>query len=104
MALLTSEPHRYPRNPTTPRDSYGPSAWFANEQDATTWRRTVDRGAVDYSHVFLTRARYREVRQSNVTLQEVLDGLAPDDRRLHDEIVVLWMDRSPSVSPSPDST
>ena len=22
MAPLTSEPHRYPRNPTTPRDSY----------------------------------------------------------------------------------
>ena len=73
---------------------FGPSAWFANEQDTTTWRRTVDRAAVDYSHVFLTRARYRAVRQSTVTLQEVLDGLAPDDRRLHDEIVDLWMDQA----------
>lgn len=83
---------------------FGPSAWFANEQDTTAWRRTVDRGAVDYSHVFLTRARYREVRQSSVTLQEVLDGLAPDDRRLHDEIVDLWMGPSPLAPPSPGST
>jgi PD-(D/E)XK nuclease superfamily len=71
---------------------FGPSAWFANEQDTPTWKRTVDRASVDYSHVFLTRARHREVRQSSVTLQEVLDGLEPDDRRLHDEIVDLWRD------------
>lgn len=74
---------------------FGPSAWFANEKDPH-WRRTVDRSIVDYSHVFLTRARYREIRQSAVTLQEVLDGLTPTDRRLHDEIVQMW--RTPAAS------
>jgi len=68
---------------------FGPSAWFANEQDPN-WRRTVDRQAVDYSHLFLTRARFREIRQSAVTLQEVLAGLGAGDLRLHDEIVELW--------------
>jgi hypothetical protein len=68
---------------------FGPSAWFANEQDAT-WRRTVDLGAADYSHLFLTRARFREIRQSAVTLQEVLAGIGSHDLRLHDEIVLFW--------------
>ena len=54
------------------------------------WRRTVDLEAVDYSHLFLTRARFREIRQSAVTLQEVLDGLRSGDLRLHDEIVEFW--------------
>jgi hypothetical protein len=74
---------------------FGPSAWFANERDPH-WRYTVDRSIVDYSHVFVTRARYREIRQSAVTLQEVLDGLTPSDRRLHDEIVQMW--RKPAAS------
>ena len=73
---------------------FGPSAWFANEEDPH-WRRTVDLGEVDYSHLFLTRARFREIRQSAVTLQEVLDGLGPDDRRLHDEIVEMWRAAGP---------
>lgn len=67
---------------------FGPSAWFANEKDSN-WIRTVDSRLADYSRVFLTRAKNREVRQSAVTLQEVLDGLAPADLRLHDEIVGL---------------
>lgn len=50
---------------------------------------TVDRGGADYSRIFLTRAKTREVRQSVVTLQEVLEGISPDDRRLHDEILDL---------------
>jgi PD-(D/E)XK nuclease superfamily len=71
---------------------FGPSAWFANEKDPH-WERTVDPGVADYSHLFLTRtARVLEVRQSEVTLQEVLDGLAPSDFRLHDEIVQLLRD------------
>ena len=68
---------------------FGPSAWYANEEDPH-WRRTVDLGDADYSRLFLTRARFQEIRQSAVTLQEVLDGLGPDDRRLHDEIVEMW--------------
>lgn len=65
---------------------FGPSAWYANEEDRF-WLRTVDRAGADYSRIFLTAARSRQVRQSVVTLQEVLDGLSPDDRRLHDEIL-----------------
>ena len=70
---------------------FGPSAWFANEKDPS-WKRTVDPEVADYSRLFLTRAKTKEVRQSEVTLQEVLDGLAPSDRRLHDEIVQLLSD------------
>lgn len=67
---------------------FGPSAWFANEQDPDFLRK-VDPEAADYSHLFITRFSCREIRQSTVTLEEVLDGLQPDDRRLHDEIVDL---------------
>ena len=45
----------------------------------------------DYSHLFLTRAGLREIRQSAVTLRDVLDGLRHDDRRLHDEITEFWL-------------
>lgn len=71
---------------------FGPSAWFANEEDPN-WKRKVDSEVADYSRLFLTRSKTREVRQSDVTLQEVLDGLAPGDLRLHDEIVQLLRDR-----------
>lgn len=64
---------------------FGPSAWFANEQDPH-WRVKVDSAAVDYSRLILTRARTRELRQSDVTLAEVLAGLEPNDTRLRDEI------------------
>lgn len=67
---------------------FGPSAWYANESDPT-WRHTVDPVVADYSRLFLTRAANREVRQSIVTLQEVVDGLDTTDTRLHDEIVQL---------------
>ncbi|WP_299449640.1 PD-(D/E)XK nuclease family protein [uncultured Serinicoccus sp.] len=67
---------------------FGPSAWFANESDPA-WRQRVDPAVADYSRLFLTRAANREVRQSIVTLQEVVDGLDKTDTRLHDEIVQL---------------
>lgn len=70
---------------------FGPSAWKANERDPN-WQRTVDPGVTNYAHLFITRARTKEIRQSEVTLQEVLNGLAPSDRRLHDEIVQLLRD------------
>jgi hypothetical protein len=57
------------------------------------WERTVDPGVADYSRLFLTRwPKVKEVRQSDVRLQEVLEGLAPSDFRLHDEIVQLLRD------------
>lgn len=67
---------------------FGPSAWFANERDPY-WTRTVESGQADYSRLFLTRAGVKEVRQSTVSIQDVLDGLEPADPRLHDEITGL---------------
>ena len=70
---------------------FGPSAWYANEKDSH-WKRTVDPDVADYSRLFITRAKTREVRQSEVTLHEVLEGLSPDDLRLHDAIVQILRD------------
>lgn len=67
---------------------FGPSAWYANEQDAG-WKQTVAPEAADYSRLFLTRSVDHTIRQSSVSLQEVLDGLSLDDTRLHDELIAL---------------
>jgi hypothetical protein len=67
---------------------FGPSAWFANDSD-TQWKHKVAADEVDYSRLFITRAGASILRQSQVTIQEVLNGLEPSDRRLHDEIVDL---------------
>ncbi len=65
---------------------FGPTAWFTNEREQG-WKSTVDPEDADYSHVFFWRKNARVVRQSSVTLREVLDGLEPSDARLHDEIL-----------------
>lgn len=70
---------------------FGPSAWFANERDPN-WTVKVDPTVADYSRLFITWAATRVIRQSVVTLQEVLDGLAADDFRLRDEMVKLIRD------------
>ncbi len=70
---------------------FGPSAWFAIEQDPF-WMLDSEDGVPDYAHLFLTRLKQRRIRQSAVTLQEVLDGLEPSDRRLHNEILDLIAD------------
>jgi hypothetical protein len=67
---------------------FGPSAWYANEIDED-WKRTVPASVADYSCLFITRWKAKEVRQSAVTILEVLDGLSVDDFRLRDEIVRL---------------
>jgi hypothetical protein len=67
---------------------FGPSAWFANEQD-NFWKQKVIPEAADYSRLFLTRVSNHEIRQSAVSLHEVLEGISPDDTRLHDEIIAL---------------
>lgn len=67
---------------------FGPSAWHANENDSH-WKITIDPAEADYSHVFITRATTLELRQSPVTLKEVLDGLDPTDVRLRDAILGL---------------
>lgn len=70
---------------------FGPSAWYANEKDSH-WKRTVDPEVADYSRLFITRSKTKEVRQSDVSLHEVLEGLSSDDLRLHDEIVKILRD------------
>ncbi|MGN7246919.1 PD-(D/E)XK nuclease family protein [Janibacter anophelis] len=77
---------------------FGPSAWFANANDPA-WRHTVPPEIADYSRLFLTRAALGEIRQSSVEIQEVLDGLEPTDRRLHDEIVLLLQDGAVPAQP-----
>lgn len=69
---------------------FGPSAWSANELEAGDFNKKVDRQAADYSRIFIASTKVGEVRQTSVTIHEVLDGLAPDDRRLHDALVELW--------------
>jgi hypothetical protein len=65
---------------------FGPSAWYANERDGH-WETTVPTAQVDYSRLFLTHGK--EVRQSGVSLHDVLGGLASDDFRLRDELMAL---------------
>ena len=67
---------------------FGPTAWHANVRD-TGWNRRVDPGTVDYSRLFVTWTGPMEIRQSAVTLHEVLEGLDPNDNRLHDEFIAL---------------
>ncbi|NYF96907.1 PD-(D/E)XK nuclease family protein [Janibacter cremeus] len=67
---------------------FGPSAWFANERDEK-WRKTVEEAEADYGRIFITSSTSSEIRQSEVTLEEALNGLDPSDTRLHDEIVGL---------------
>jgi hypothetical protein len=43
----------------------------------------------DYSRLFLTRSGVKEIRQSTLSIQDILDGLDPADHRLHHEIIAL---------------
>lgn len=67
---------------------FGPSAWYAYEHDPS-WKSPTQRPPADYSRLFITRAKTREVVQSSVTMEEAHEVLSSDDRRLHDEIVAL---------------
>lgn len=67
---------------------FGPSAWFANAEDPY-WDHRVDLDSVDYSSVFVARNDTKVLRQTTVTLEQVLEGLQPTDTRLHDEIIEL---------------
>ena len=63
---------------------FGPTAWYANERDPD-WKKKVT--CPDYTHLFITSLKSMEVRQSAVTLAEVLGDLQFDDYRLRDEII-----------------
>lgn len=72
---------------------FGPSARHAIAADAN-WVRKMNPSDADYAHLFITRAATREIRQSAVTMQQVLAGLGSGDRRLHDEICDLMSSAS----------
>jgi len=65
---------------------FGPSAWLANTNDPY-WTTKVPAAGADYTRLFLTHGK--TIRQSSVTLAEVLAGLKCDDFRLRDEMMAL---------------
>lgn len=67
---------------------FGPTAWHYREHDPG-WSAGVDVGEDGYSRVFVSNYARRTIRTTRVTLEEVLDGLDPDDLRLHDAIVAM---------------
>lgn len=76
---------------------FGPSAWYANadkhrDWPHDTWEETIPAGQADDSHVFITR-NGKAIRQSVVTVRDVLEGPSRDDFRLRDEIVRFVRDR-----------
>ncbi len=68
---------------------FGPSAWFANETNEghKFFPKNVPPSEADYTRLFMTWNR--EIRQSAVSMQEILDGLPEEDTRLLDEILAL---------------
>lgn len=60
---------------------FGPSAWYANERDVH-WGYGDATGTADYSRLFLTWDG--KIRQSEVSIEQVLEGMATDDLRLRD--------------------
>ena len=51
------------------------------------WREVADPDSADYSFVYVARGDCKQIRQTTVSLEEVLDGLEPTDRRLHEAII-----------------
>jgi len=68
---------------------FGPSAWFANESEEghRYFPHNVAPEGADYARLFLTWNG--RIRQSTVSMQEVLEGLPEGDTRLRDEILEL---------------
>lgn len=65
---------------------FGPSAWADNEQNIfKSWEVMIDEP--DYSRLVIGYGAKRQLRQSSVTMEDILNGLAPDDTRLLGEIV-----------------
>lgn len=65
---------------------FGPSAWADNEVNKfESWEVRIDEP--DYSRLVIGYGPNKELRQSSVTMEDILNGLAPDDTRLLDEIV-----------------
>ena len=71
---------------TTAYVLFGPSAWADNEQNKyKSWEVRIE--DPDYSRLVIGYGPTKELRQSSVTMEEVLNGLPTEDIRLLDEIV-----------------
>jgi hypothetical protein len=68
---------------------FGPSAWFANEspEGRKSFPKNVPPDEADYTRLFLTWNG--EIRQSKVSMLDVLEGLPDTDTRLRDEVLAL---------------
>lgn len=66
---------------------FGPTAVAANSSPRY-WRQPV--AEPDFSRLFLSVGQ--EIRQSRVSMEEVLDGISAEDHRLRDEICALVQD------------
>lgn len=65
---------------------FGPSAWADNEVNKfKSWDIMIDEP--DYSRLVIGYGPTKELRQSSVTMEDVLNGLPTADTRLLDEIV-----------------
>ncbi|TWG97111.1 PD-(D/E)XK nuclease superfamily protein [Nocardioides sp. J9] len=67
---------------------FGPSAWYAIEEDPH-WVDKPDGSAPDYSKLFVTVPSRGQIRQTDVSLDEVLTGLTASDSRIRDAVVAL---------------
>jgi len=79
---------------------FGPTAHFITQQDSR-WKHAVVRQEADYSKLFVTRQDTLTTLQSEVTLQEILQGVATTDTRLRDEILRLLKHDELSQTPDP---
>jgi hypothetical protein len=79
---------------------FGPTAHFITQQDSRPQDADVPQKA-DYSKLFVTRQDTGTTLQSELTLQEILQGVATSDTRLRDEVLRLL--RHNELSQTPDS-
>jgi uncharacterized membrane-anchored protein len=68
--------------------SFGPTAWDTCENNKG-WKPGSNTLSPDYSQLFITIYQTNEIHQTEVGLDELLSGLADDDRRIHDQIIRL---------------
>lgn len=94
-------PEESGQKPRRAQLKFGPSAWTANEVD-TKWKVTVPAANTDYSRLFVTCGL--EIRQSAVSIGEVLAGLPADDTRLSDELIELISSKRSSGDDTADES
>ena len=74
---------------------FGPSAWFAREtpEGRRYFPKHEPTGEADFEHLFLTWNG--EIRQSSVTMMDVLSGVPDHNTQLRDDALALIQQRTP---------